>query len=54
MLPSQRTQPSRYYQPVSYPQVFGRAFTPNLSIIDLLCCEGQHATDILRQSAVYA
>lgn len=50
MLPRQRTAPSHYYRPTPYPQVFGQTFSPNLSIIDLLCCEGHCAVDILRQS----
>lgn len=39
-----------YYQPVAYGQLFGNKFVPNLSIIDLLMCEGQNAVNILLKS----
>ena len=32
---------------ITYTQVFGRQFVPNLSIIDLLFCEGNNASKIL-------
>ncbi|HRI78412.1 MAG TPA: WbqC family protein [Cyclobacteriaceae bacterium] len=35
------------YQPHTYQQVFGKAFVPNLSIIDLVFCEGPHAAAVL-------
>ena len=38
------------YRPVSYVQVFGSEFVENLSILDLLFCEGPHALSILQQS----
>lgn len=38
------------YRPVSYIQNFGSEFVPNLSILDLLMCEGVHATELIRQS----
>jgi hypothetical protein len=34
-----------------YHQVFGKDFVPNLSVIDLLFCEGANANMILRQSS---
>jgi hypothetical protein len=39
-----------YYQPVSYPQLFGLDFEPNLSILDLLFCVGPEAEKVLKQS----
>lgn len=40
-------QPSVVYQ-----QNFGTEFVPNLSIIDLLMCQGSEATKILKQSVI--
>ncbi len=53
LYPKNRLHCSCYYQPLQYQQVFGQGFNPNLSIIDLLFCEGQHALTILQQSSVY-
>lgn len=39
-----------YYRPVPYQQVFGKAFAANLSIIDLLFCEGPNAMTIVTNS----
>ncbi|WP_209330418.1 WbqC family protein [Lunatimonas salinarum] len=39
-----------FYHPVPYTQVFGVDFVPNLSIIDLLFCQGPEAKYILDQS----
>jgi hypothetical protein len=39
-----------YYQPVSYHQVFGSMFVPNLSLIDLLFCEGPNAGRLIKAS----
>ena len=36
-----------FYQPVTYPQNFGPDFVPNLSIIDLLFCQGPVAKQFL-------
>lgn len=36
-----------FYRPVAYPQNFGQKFVPNLSVIDLLFCQGPAATDVL-------
>ncbi|WP_194776766.1 WbqC family protein [Pararhodonellum marinum] len=38
------------YSPTSYMQMFGADFVPNLSVIDLLFCEGPNSADILVQS----
>ncbi len=39
-----------FYNPVSYYQVFGNGFAPNLSLIDLLFCEGPRASSLLLAS----
>lgn len=41
----------QYYKPVSYYQVFGNQFVENLSLIDLLFCEGPRSPVIISQSA---
>jgi hypothetical protein len=41
---------SDYYLPVPYLQVFGNKFASNLSIIDLLFCEGPNAIQIIKSS----
>ena len=40
-----------YYQVQKYYQVFGSEFVSNLSIIDLLFCEGPRASEIIRSSS---
>ena len=50
--PRNRLGNSAYYHPVPYQQVFSKIFHPNLSIIDLLCCEGHNACTILQQAMV--
>jgi len=39
-----------WFQAVPYPQVFGEAFAPNLSILDLLCNMGPRSSQVLRES----
>lgn len=39
-----------FYQPVPYYQVFGNQFVENLSLIDLLFCEGPRSPIIISQS----
>jgi WbqC-like protein family len=39
-----------FYKPVSYYQVFGSGFVENLSLIDLLFCEGPRAASLLLAS----
>ena len=36
-----------FHQPVAYLQNFGQDFVPNLSVIDLLFCQGPAASDVL-------
>ena len=38
------------YEPYPYMQLFGLNFVPNLSILDLLFCEGPHAMEIIYHS----
>jgi hypothetical protein len=40
----------KIYKPVSYYQVFGSKFAPNLSLVDLLFCKGPEATKIVSDS----
>ena len=40
-----------YYQPESYFQLFGLDFDPNLSVLDLLFCEGPASKSIVLKSA---
>ncbi len=39
-----------FYQAVRYEQIFGKDFVPNMSIIDLLMCEGPNSVTIVRRS----
>ncbi|MDH5609556.1 MAG: WbqC family protein [Cyclobacteriaceae bacterium] len=38
------------YRPYTYIQNFGKEFEPNLSILDLIMCEGTNAFGVLKQS----
>jgi hypothetical protein len=38
------------YQPVQYTQVFGNAFVENLSVLDVLFCEGSNALRSIKTS----
>lgn len=49
--PRNRLSQSYVQQSVPYLQVFGTTFHPNLSIIDLLFCQGKAAVAILRAQA---
>jgi hypothetical protein len=41
----------RFYRPVPYYQVFGNKFVENLSIIDLIFCEGPGAASVVQASS---
>ena len=41
-----------FYKPAAYSQVFGSAFAENMSLIDLIFCEGPGAARIVQASAV--
>jgi len=40
-----------YFQPVTYPQVFGNKFAAGLSLIDLVFCEGPNSRKVVASSA---
>ena len=40
----------KIYAPIKYSQLFGERFSPNMSIIDLLMCEGPNSGQILSAS----
>jgi hypothetical protein len=40
------------YEPCYYQQVFGTVFNANLSILDLLFCEGPNAYNIIKKSCI--
>ncbi|GAB4236152.1 MAG: WbqC family protein [Ekhidna sp.] len=42
----------KIYTPAAYNQLFGNTFVPNLSIVDLIMCEGPGASQILRASSL--
>jgi hypothetical protein len=42
---------ARFYKPAAYYQVFGNKFVENLSLIDLIFCEGPGAAGIVQASA---
>ncbi|MFM7851807.1 MAG: WbqC family protein [Flammeovirgaceae bacterium] len=39
------------YQPAHYTQVFGNTFVENLSVIDVLFCEGPNSLQVIKRSA---
>jgi len=41
---------NNFYRPIPYYQVFGAKFDANLSILDLLFCEGSNALNIIQES----
>ena len=48
--PGQTSSWRHFYRPVAYLQLFGEKFAENLSVLDILCCEGPHALTLLKQS----
>jgi len=48
--PKKHSQIDSIYKPAPYQQVFGSKFEENMSIIDLLFCEGNNAYNILKAS----
>lgn len=50
ILPNKSYKERGIYFPRPYQQIFGKDFECNLSILDLLCCEGPRAGSILRES----
>ena len=43
---------NQVYKPIAYRQNFGNEFEPNLSIVDLLFCQGNQALKILQESVI--
>ena len=50
ILPNKPVADRKIYNPVVYTQLFGDTFVPNLSIMDLIMCEGTRAVQILMAS----
>jgi hypothetical protein len=40
------------FRPVPYQQVFGSNFVPDLSLLDLICCVGPGAMDVIQRSTI--
>jgi len=50
ILPKESFVDRKIYSPVKYSQLFGKEFHANMSIIDLLMCEGPNSRQILSES----
>lgn len=50
IIPKKSYVDRKIYTPVEYTQLFGEEFCPNLSVIDLLMCEGPNSRQILSAS----
>ncbi len=50
--PKHNAQNQRLFGTPSYIQVFGKPFVANLSILDLIFCEGPNAKQLLKQSII--
>ena len=50
--PKKPASSHNFYKPVSYHQVFGSGFAENLSLIDLLFCEGSRAASLILASRI--
>ncbi len=48
--PKKSFEDNKLYQPSVYRQNFGNEFEPNLSILDLLFCQGNQSLTVLKQS----
>lgn len=46
--PKKSSQHATYFKPLKYQQVFGKTFVSNLSLIDLIFCEGPNALNFIR------
>jgi hypothetical protein len=49
--PKKSWQNDRLFRPTKYFQVFGKDFVENLSIVDLIFCEGPNSKQIIKNSA---
>lgn len=52
--PKKPFEERKIYLPFPYTQIFGSNFVPNLSIVDLIMCEGNRAGEVLKKSASQA
>ena len=50
--PKKEIRTEAFYQAKAYNQVFGQKFVNNLSIVDLIMCEGPNALSILEQGSI--
>lgn len=50
--PKKPASERNFYKPVAYHQVFGNGFAENLSLIDLLFCEGPRAASLILASRI--
>ncbi len=50
ILPKKTFEHRNLYLPFPYTQTFGNIFVPNLSIVDLIMCEGSRASEVLTKS----
>jgi WbqC-like protein family len=50
--PKSRYESNNLYQPLAYRQNFGNEFEPNLSILDLLFCQGNQSLSVLKESLI--
>lgn len=50
ILPKKTFEERNLYLPFPYTQTFGNIFVPNMSIIDLIMCEGSRASEVLSRS----
>lgn len=48
--PKKEKPEDEFFRPISYNQIFGKDFVSNLSVIDLLFCEGSNANYIISRS----
>lgn len=51
--PKKGSTDDHFFRPLPYNQIFGKDFVPNLSVIDLLFCEGSRAKYVISQSISY-
>jgi hypothetical protein len=50
--PKRDYESNNLYQPLAYRQNFGNDFEPNLSILDLLFCQGNQSLSVLKESLI--